>query len=161
LDLMGDLRKKLEDLEKGRASLRALPDNTPDLLYLRMVVDQEIAEVQRRLDRFSTGKLPYQCSYCSGWIKAAGVPTMVGNLVICDSCKLTIRSVMNTHEAENEWGLAKGTIRQDCHPRRGVLQPYIEAGLVFLSGRYWHIHRSVMYAHYGAPKGPAAAIEDE
>lgn len=152
MDIVAEYRKKLEDLEKSKRALLSLPNGTPELHYLIMVTDQQIRDAQMRLERFTMGKLSYQCSYCSSWIKTEGIPTTVGSLVICEACKSTIKGVINTQQAEDEWGLPKGTIRQDCHPRRGVLKPYIDAGLVFLSGRYWHIHRSTMYAHYGDPK---------
>lgn len=153
MDIVGDYRKKLEELQTTKNALNSLPAATPELTYLKIVVDQQISDTEKRLGMFTSSGKPYQtCTYCHTWIKQEGIPTSVGELIICDSCKATIRGVINTQQAEDEWGLSKGTIRQDCHPRRGVLQQYIEAGLIFQSGRYWHIHTSVMIAHYGQPK---------
>jgi hypothetical protein len=147
MSIIESYKNKIAELKSYEALLSEIKIIHPEKKYLEMLLNSELMEYQRRLEALGTGKLSYKCSYCEGYIKEEGHPTMVQGLTICRACKHTIRGVMTTNQAEDEWGLPKGTIKQDCKPF-GPLQQYINAGLVFKSGRYWQIHQTVMTEYY-------------
>jgi uncharacterized short protein YbdD (DUF466 family) len=147
MSIIESYKNKIVELKQYEEYLNNIKINHPEKKYLEMLLNSELMEYQRRLESLSSGKLSYRCSFCTGYIKEEGYPTMVHNLTICNSCKATISEVMTTNQAEEEWNLPKGTIKQDCKPHGG-LQQFILAGLVFKSGKYWLIHKTVMKEYY-------------
>ncbi|MDB5054039.1 MAG: pPPM1a [Bacilli bacterium] len=151
MSIFESYEKKISELKQFNELLDSINFMHPEKKYLEMIINTELLEYQRRLESLSLGKLSYRCSFCNGFIKEIGIPIIVGDLTLCNFCKISISQVMTTNKAEEEWGLFKGAIKQDCRPG-GALQIYKDAGLVFKSGKFWQIHRKVMLQHYGEPK---------
>lgn len=57
--------------------------------------------------------------------------------------------ILTSAEAEDKWGLKRGTIRSACS--RGRLQKYIGTE-VKETGKTWLLTENVMYKEYGEPK---------
>lgn len=55
--------------------------------------------------------------------------------------------IISASEAEQKWGLKKGTVRSSC--TRGKLMKYIETGEVRKSGNTWLVTENVMSKEYG------------
>ncbi|WP_412675360.1 helix-turn-helix domain-containing protein [Bacillus mycoides] len=61
-----------------------------------------------------------------------------------------LSNVFTASEAEQKWGLEKGTVRSSCV--RGKLKNYVELGLVKKSGNTWLLTKEVMTKFYGSQK---------
>lgn len=62
------------------------------------------------------------------------------------SCK-PLEEIYTSSEAEQKWGLSKGTIRSAC--TRGILKNYIGKGEVKKSGNTWLVTKKVMEEVFG------------
>lgn len=131
---------------------RILPEDS--FTQLQSVIAQ-IHDLETRLTRIESGKLPYRCSHCLNWIADKGMPCLYGDYTICEHCINTISEVLTTTEAERKYKLSSGSIRRDIS--RGVLKRYLKQGLLWQSGNLWLLHEFVMKHHY-VPRKKEASV---
>jgi hypothetical protein len=147
ISIIEDFDERIRELKEHKEVIDAIPIESLDKRYLQLHIENQIHEYERRRSELSSGKFAYKCSFCNGFVKDSIIPAMVKTLVICDACTKTINGVMNANDAEEQWDLPKGTIKQDARPG-GPLEEFKKVQLVFKSGRYWQIHRTVMESYY-------------
>lgn len=148
MGIIDSYKKQLEDAKEARDTIRNLPDDLQDKSFLIMMLEENIKKYESRLMKLTSLGAEIQCNECNKWVTHEDTDTMteVDNLFLCTDCQNTINKVLMTNEAESKWNLPSGTIKQDC--RRGMLDTYIEKGLIRRSGKYWLIHELVGKLYY-------------
>ncbi|WP_240416658.1 hypothetical protein [Paenibacillus periandrae] len=109
-------------------------------------LNAQINDYEHRLKTVQGGIHPFRCSQCNGWIRAVGLPILLGHFTLCHNCKTTIERVMTASEIETRFNFVPGRIRKDIH--RGLLDKYQEMGLLRQSGSIWIMHVSVIKDYY-------------
>lgn len=140
------LRRDIQLLKQTKETIRSVNHLVPGMIRVIMSIDEQILDYETKLEQYSIGKITHQCSRCLSKLTEAVQVTIIQETVICERCIKTMHDVMTTTVAEENAGMKKGAIRQDIF--NGVLQPYIDAGLVWKSGNNWQIHRLVLELHY-------------
>lgn len=144
------MKRRLEHLKYQKEFHEQMRSVLPEDSFTQLQsVTAQIQDLESRLSRVSSGKLPYRCSHCLNWIIDKGIPSLYGDFTICDQCIQTIGEVLTTPEAEHKYDLPSGSIRRDIN--RGVLKRYFKHGLIWQSGSLWLLHEFVMRHHY-APR---------
>ncbi|MEK5357747.1 hypothetical protein [Paenibacillus sp. FSL L8-0709] len=147
LSWLDQMKKRLEHLKKQKdfhEQMRSvLPEDSFTQLHSAIA---QISDLEARIARVESGKLPYRCSHCTNWIVDKDIPCLYGDYTICEHCIQTIGSVLTTSEAEHKYKLSPGSIRRDIN--REVLKRYLKRGLIWQSGNIWLLHEFVMKHHY-------------
>lgn len=133
-------REKLEEQKEKREKVAALSREVPDCEYIVRVMDAEIRDTETRISKLTSISESIQCLLCNKWVSVEDSEEMVkfNDKDVCPGCLKALTGVKTTQEAEELWGLAVGTIKQDC--RRGKLDEFIEVGFIRKSGKYWLVH---------------------
>lgn len=152
MSIIESYKQKLKDALKARDTIRGLSSDFPDKTYILMNLDNQIREYERRIESLTSIGHSLQCDECKQWILHEDRHTIkeIDGFVVCAVCRGALTKVLLSKEAELKWNLPIGTIKQDC--RRGILDTYIEKGLIRQSGRYWLVHEMVGKLHYQKKK---------
>lgn len=148
MGILQSYREKIKEAENMKIMLASTSIDFEDKHYMTLMIDSQIKEYERRLEKLTLVGASFQCAECGHWISDESSEGMkeFNGYKFCNKCLTMTYSVMLTKEAEEKWGLPVGTIKQDC--RRGVMDKYIECGLIRKSGKYWIIHDVLWKLHY-------------
>lgn len=152
MGIVESYKKKLEDARQAKTTLKNLSTDFPDKSYILMNLENQIRDYERRLESLTSIGHSIQCDECKQWVLHEERHTVkeISGHVICSTCRGAISKVLMSQEAEQKWELPTGRIKQDC--RRGMLDTYIEKGLIRKAGKYWIIHELVGKLYYESKK---------
>lgn len=153
MGLIDDMKRQIEDLQKEKEELTALSSSRTggkNFRYFLALLDNQINDLTYRLNELSGPRSSKtKCDQCQRFV-ATHEAIVIDSMCICNACSAGNRSMMISGEAEREWGLFEGKIRQDIHAK--MLEPYIRLGLIVKSGRYYFVHKLVNEFHYSKRK---------
>lgn len=148
MGIVDSYKKKMEDAIQIRNTLRGLSSDFPDKTYILMNIDNQIREFERKIDSLTSVGHTIQCDACKQWVLHEQKHTVkeIQGFMLCQTCRETTLKVMMSQEAEQKWNLPTGRIKQDC--RRGMLDAFLDIGLIRKSGKYWLVHELVGKLYY-------------
>ncbi|NHN35585.1 hypothetical protein [Paenibacillus agricola] len=145
MDIIGDVKRNITSLEKLKDALDQIDSDNVDLeMFKKYTIERSIADYNQKLEKMTYKKFPHRCELCQQWIEE--LEPEQKSIMICQTCRVNLPKTMTTNEIEPLWGLHVGKIKQDIDNH--LLDDFIDAGLIWKSGRYWLIHELVMQKHY-------------
>lgn len=150
MDIIGDIKKHIAELKQIKEALDQIPSEQSELeIFKKYTIERVLVDYEKKLEMMTYKKLTLKCILCEHWVE--DTDRVHKDLVICSTCQTNLPKTKTTNEIEPLWGLHVGKIKQDIDNH--LLDKFINAGLIWKSGRYWLVHELVMQKHYESKLG--------
>lgn len=153
MDIVGDYKTTLEQLRATKEFLIQLNPKDFELRSMINSIDAKINKNEESVRAFIRKVEAHRCGMCDRPYDEEE-PKMVGHFKVCPHCREQSSKYKVGSEWERIYGLPAGTIKRDCLSKDGKpakLQPFIDCGLIDISGVHNYVHKVVIEMYYLNP----------